>query len=70
MAVKRSVSGFCPHMRKNYVIAVWFRDVKCADGGKEYEKMDFECNAGHRSGCAKINECPVYNDAAYSERTI
>ena len=67
MAVKRSVSGFCPHTGKNYVIAVWFRDVKRPDGSVAFEKLDFECNEGHRSGCIKINDCPVYNDAAYNK---
>ena len=67
MAVKRSISGFCPHLKKNYVIAVWFREVRHANGDKDFEKMDFECNTGYRSGCEKINACPVYNDAAYIE---
>jgi hypothetical protein len=68
MTIKRSVSGFCPHQNKNYVIAVWFREATRAGGAKTHEKLDFECNAGYRSGCPSINSCPVYNDAAYSER--
>ncbi|MDR3120269.1 MAG: hypothetical protein LBU58_02875 [Clostridiales bacterium] len=65
MAVKRSVSGFCPHLKRNTVIAVWFRELKRAGGGKYYEKTDFDCNSGYRSGCDKIASCPVYNDAAF-----
>ena len=67
MALKRSVSGYCPHLRKNYVIAVWFRAVKRPDGAKAFRKLDFECNTGHRSGCELIKSCPVYNSAEYSE---
>ena len=66
MAVKRSVSGFCPHLKKNFVIAVWYRGIKRPDGSKAFRKLDFECNTGHRSGCKMINSCPVYNDAEYT----
>ena len=67
MAIKHSYSGYCPHLKKNNIIAVWFHEVKRANGEKSYEKMDFECNTGYRSGCAQINSCPVYNDADYNE---
>jgi hypothetical protein len=68
MTVKRSVSGFCPHQNKNYIVAVWFREVKRADGLKMHEKLDFECNIGYRTACPNINSCPIYNDASYSAR--
>ena len=68
MAVKQSISGFCPHMQKNYIIAVWFRDLKRPDGQKIYEKQDFECNEGYRGGCGLINACPIYGAAEYTER--
>ena len=67
MTVKQSVSGYCPHLKKSHIVAVWFREVKRANGAKEHEKLDFECNAGHRSGCPSINSCPVYNGAAYPD---
>jgi len=67
MAVKRSVSGYCPHLKKKYIIAVWFREVKHTLGERAFEKMDFECNTGYRTGCNLIKSCPVYNDAAYTD---
>ena len=68
MAIKRSVSGFCPHMQKNFIIAVWFRKIKNINGDNTYEKLDFECNKGYKSGCGMIKSCPVYNDATYEEK--
>ena len=65
MALKRSISGYCPHLKKNNIIAVWFKETKRVDGGKSFEKMDFECNKGYKSGCGMIKSCPVYNDAAF-----
>jgi len=66
MAIKQSFSGYCPYLKKKYVIAVWYKEVRLANGETVTEKADFQCNAGHKSGCGMINSCPVYNDAAYS----
>jgi len=68
MADKQSFSGFCPHLKRKYVIAVWYRTVTRANGERHMEKEDFECNMGYKSGCAMINACPVYNEAAYTEK--
>ena len=65
MVDKQSFSGYCPHLKKKYVIAVWYREVKTLNGEVYMQKDDFECNAGYKSGCEHINNCPVYDEAAY-----
>jgi myo-inositol-1-phosphate synthase len=68
MADKQSFSGYCPHLKKKYVIAVWYHETKRADGEISIEKTDFECNTGYKSGCAYINSCPVFNEAVFSKK--